>query len=363
MKKFNILVVVSIAALIWILSLGVFAANINNYETDKDCSYESQEIAGNEGMFLSFKSSAKKAGSGANRRVLHPDVPAPKTTFAPNSSATFIIKCVDSEDVNNVLYTQILKEVIIGERTIKAPTVNNYNLITDSPKNIKVSYPETTVTFEYKYVPYETPVPTFEPIATIEPSSTPDALMPTPTMEIFPSSLSSLTINCVERENENNILYSQTIPCIYYYTVQEVAAPPVKGYTFSGEKEIVTIHLAEGSNTVTFVYDRIESEIKDPNNKWDLNINKSDVQGDIVCAAANITDEKQNGVMIIGYYDKNGILLDANILEIEANPGENINYNVKMPDEIRSNIKEIRAFVWDNLNEMKSAADMEIIGL
>ena len=187
--------------------------------------------------------------------------------------------------------------------------------------------------------------------------------MPTPIMDIFPSSLSSLTINCVERENENNILYSQTIPSIYYYTVQEDAAPPVKGYTFSGEKEIVTIHLAEGSNTVTFVYDRIESEIKDPNNKWKLIINKSDVQGDIVCAAENITDEKQNGVMIIGYYDKNGILLDANILEIEANPGENINYNVKISDEIRSNIKEIRAFVWDDLKEMKSAADMEIIGL
>ena len=90
-------------------------------------------------------------------------------TFAPNSSATFIIECVDAGDANNVLYTQILKEVIIGERTIKAPTVNNYNLITDSPKNIKVLYPETTVTFEYEYVPYETPVPTFEPVPTIEP--------------------------------------------------------------------------------------------------------------------------------------------------------------------------------------------------
>ena len=182
-------------------------------------------------------------------------------------------------------------------------------------------------------------------------------------MEIFPPSLSSLTINCVERENENNILYSQTIPNIYYYTVQEVAAPPVKGYTFSGEKEIVTIYLSEGSNTVTFVYDRIESEVKDPDNKWKLILNKSDVQGDIVCAAENITDEKQNGVMIIGYYDKNGILLDANIVEIEANPGENISYNVEIPDEIRSNIKEIRAFVWDNLKDMKSAADMEIIGI
>lgn len=365
MKKFNILVVLTIAILIWILSLGVFAANINNYETDKGCSYESQEIAGNEGVYLGFKSSARKAGSGANRSVSHPDVPAPKTTFAPNSSATFIIKCVDAEDANNVLYTQMLKEVIIGERTIKAPTVNNYNLITDSPKNIKVLYPETTVIFEYEYVPYETPVPTFEPVSTIEPSSTPDALIPipTPTMEIFISSLSNLTINCVERENENNILYSQTIPSIYYNSIQEVAAPPVKGYIFSGEKEIVTIHLAEGSNTVTFVYDRIESEIKDPNNKWELIINKNNVQGDIVCAAENITDEKQNGVMIIGYYDKNGILLDADIVEIEANPSENINYNVKIPDEIRPNIKEIRAFVWDNLKEMKSAADMEMIDL
>lgn len=338
---------------------------MNDCETDKGCSYESQEIAVNDGVYLGFKPSARKAGSGTNRSMSYPDVPAPRTTFAPNSSATFIIECVDAGDANNVLYTQILKEVIIGERPIKAPTVNNYNLITDSPKNIKVLYPETTVTFEYEYVPYETPVPTFEPVPTIEPSSTPDALMsiPTPTMEIFPPSLSSLTINCVERENENNILYSQTIPNIYYYTVQEVAAPPVKGYTFSGEKEIVTIYLSEGSNTVTFVYDRIESEVKDPDNKWKLILNKSDVQGDIVCAAENITDEKQNGVMIIGYYDKNGILLDANIVEIEANPGENISYNVEIPDEIRSNIKEIRAFVWDNLKDMKSAADMEIIGI
>lgn len=242
---------------------------MNDCETDKGCSYESQEIAVNDGVYLGFKPSARKAGSGTNRSMSYPDVPAPRTTFAPNSSATFIIECVDAGDANNVLYTQILKEVIIGERTIKAPTVNNYNLITDSPKNIKVLYPETTVTFEYEYVPYETPVPTFEPVPTIEPSSTPDALMsiPTPTMEIFPPSLSSLTINCVERENENNILYSQTIPNIYYYTVQEVAAPPVKGYTFSGEKEIVTIYLSEGSNTVTFVYDRIESEVKDPDNK------------------------------------------------------------------------------------------------
>ena len=155
----------------------------------------------------------------------------------------------------------------------------------------------------------------------IEPSSTPDALMsiPTPTMEIFPPSLSSLTINCVERENENNILYSQTIPNIYYYTVQEVCGSACKRiYIFSGEKEIATIYLSEGSNTVTFVYDRIESEVKDPDNKWKLILNKSDVQGDIVCAAENITDEKQNGVMIIGYYDKNGILLDANIVEIES---------------------------------------------
>ena len=90
----------------------------------------------------------------------------------------------------------------------------------------------------------------------------------------------------------------------------------------------MTIHLAEGSNTVTFVYDRIESEVKDPDNKWKLILNKRDVQGDIVCAAENITDRKQNGVMIIGYYDNNGILLDANIVEIEANPGENISYNV-----------------------------------
>lgn len=50
-------------------------------------------------------------------------------------------------------------------------------------------------------------------------------------------------------------------------------------------------------------------------------------------------------------------------MEIEANPGENISYNVEIPDEIRSNIKEIRAFVWDNLKDMKSAADMEIIGI
>ena len=64
---------------------------------------------------MGFKSSARKAGSGTNRSVPHPGVPAPKTTFAPNSSATLIIKCVDAEEANNVLYTQILKEVIIGE--------------------------------------------------------------------------------------------------------------------------------------------------------------------------------------------------------------------------------------------------------
>ena len=53
--------------------------------------------------------------------------------------------------------------------------------------------------------------------------------IPTPTMEIFPPSLSSLTINCVGvGSTENNILYSQTIPNIYYYTVQEVSGSACK---------------------------------------------------------------------------------------------------------------------------------------
>ena len=82
---------------------------MNDCETDKGCSYESQEIAVNDGVYLGFKPSARKAGSGTNRSMSYPDVPAPRTTFAPNSSATFIIECVDAGDANNVLYTQILK--------------------------------------------------------------------------------------------------------------------------------------------------------------------------------------------------------------------------------------------------------------
>ena len=182
-----------------------------------------------------------------------------------NDKFDFVILCSVVNSSGPALYYQSFFGINEGSQTIEAPSFDNYKLISQSPKTMNITRDNNVLEFKYEYITDEGDDFSNEPqkIKELDINNTEE--------------LAALTINCVEKTNPNNVLYSMTICNISLGTVQNVSAPSVKGYKFSGGNYNVREDIQDIHNVITFEYDKNETinapvmnyTLSDTENTWD----------------------------------------------------------------------------------------------
>lgn len=85
---------------------------------------------------------------------------------------------------------------------------------------------------------------------------------------------------------------------------------------------------------------------------WSLSLTNEN--GIIKCIAENVANKSQNSSLILSYYSEDEILEYTEIKNIVAGIGESIIIDADIPESKKDSIKTIRAFVWNNIEQMSA---------
>ena len=90
---------------------------------------------------------------------------------------------------------------------------------------------------------------------------------------------------------------------------------------------------------------------------WETFIEKSDTEPNTyICTAKNVSTGKITGEFTAAYYDELGNMLGSEIKSLNRNSGEKETIRVTIPESGITEIKKIKAFVWDSFANMNAVS-------
>lgn len=90
---------------------------------------------------------------------------------------------------------------------------------------------------------------------------------------------------------------------------------------------------------------------------WETSIEKGeDKENTYICTAKNVSTGKKTGEFIAAYYDEFGNMLGSEIKSLNRNSGEKETIRVTIPENGITEIKKIKAFVWDSFANMNAVS-------